>query len=272
MKAADALRVLRAVAVSFALHAAAVCAAVFFAENAENEIPASLEMSSVELSFSEEPQDDAKAVNSVPSAPSPPQASKPEQPPPPEPPPPAPEPEPARPAPEPVKEPERKTEPEPSSEPEPPQKPEPAVKPPPPPPPPPPLPPPPPPPPPAPPPPAAPPAAPARPSPPPAPAAPAPVQEKVVAKKLPSPLNRVKPRYPVSSRERGEQGDTFVEIEISRDGKAESVRVSKSSGYPELDKAALAAARRMRFRPAEKNGRRTPSKAILPVRFRLDGR
>ena len=85
-------------------------------------------------------------------------------------------------------------------------------------------------------------------------------------------MNRVKPRYPVSSRERGEQGDTFVEIEISRDGKAESVRVSKSSGYPELDKAALAAARRMRFRPAEKNGRRTPSKAILPVRFRLDGR
>ncbi len=62
------------------------------------------------------------------------------------------------------------------------------------------------------------------------------------------------PVYPHRSRQRGEQGTVVVSLTVTVSGKAEQVAVKKSSGYPLLDQAALAAIRKSRFRPALHNG------------------
>ncbi len=79
------------------------------------------------------------------------------------------------------------------------------------------------------------------------------------------------PRYPESARVRGIQGRVFLEVRVSRFGKARGVRVKSSSGHKMLDKAALKAVRRWRFQPARRNGAPVGDMVVVPVSFKLTG-
>lgn len=78
-----------------------------------------------------------------------------------------------------------------------------------------------------------------------------------------------KPAYPPESRRAGQQGVVVIAVEVTSDGRAASVQLSRSSGFPLLDTAALQAVRRWTFEPARTGGIPTASRVEVPVRFDL---
>jgi protein TonB len=66
-----------------------------------------------------------------------------------------------------------------------------------------------------------------------------------------------------------QQGVVMVSVEVSADGRASDVSVSRSSGFPQLDEAAERAVRRWIFEPAKSAGLPVASRVEVPVRFSL---
>ena len=105
--------------------------------------------------------------------------------------------------------------------------------------------------------------------PPPSPPAPAvaPKQAKIDAP--PKPHKTIKPDYPKGARQRGEQGDVVLEIRVNAAGIVDRVDIVSPSGFPELDEAAVRAARTARFTPAKSGGSPVASTARLTLNFKL---
>ena len=102
-----------------------------------------------------------------------------------------------------------------------------------------------------------------------APAAPAPSQARVAVDKPPAPRRRIKPEYPKGARQRGEEGDVTLELDVSANGMVDGVRVVASCGFAELEQAAIQAVKRARFTPARRGSANVPSTARLTLTFRL---
>lgn len=96
---------------------------------------------------------------------------------------------------------------------------------------------------------------------------PAPRQARVDAP--PQPKRNIRPDYPKGARQRGEQGDVVVEIRINAKGTVDDVVVAVSSGFPELDEAAVKAARAAKFSPARSGRDAVASTARLKLSFKL---
>ncbi|KUZ68706.1 energy transducer TonB [Burkholderia ubonensis] len=79
----------------------------------------------------------------------------------------------------------------------------------------------------------------------------------------------VKPDYPPMSRRRGESGTAYVHFVVGVTGKVESIELQKSSGYPRLDEAALAAMRASTCRPYIENGQAIRAARTQPYNFGL---
>ena len=79
----------------------------------------------------------------------------------------------------------------------------------------------------------------------------------------------VSPVYPRLSRRLGEEGTVWIGVWVSEKGKVEKAEIQKSSGYRRLDAAALKAAKKTHFIPAEKNGHPVATKIELPFCFKL---
>lgn len=107
------------------------------------------------------------------------------------------------------------------------------------------------------------------PPPPSAPSAPAPSQARVEAVKPPSPRRRIKPEYPKGARERREEGDVTLILNVNADGAVVKVEVGESCGFSELEAAAVAAARKARFEPARQGGKTVPAPVRLKFQFKL---
>lgn len=77
------------------------------------------------------------------------------------------------------------------------------------------------------------------------------------------------PRYPLSARQRGEEGVVLLKIVVNRFGQAQATEIVRSSGFSALDEAARDAVRKARFTAAD--GRPAPVEAqtLLSFRFRL---
>lgn len=75
------------------------------------------------------------------------------------------------------------------------------------------------------------------------------------------------PRYPARALRRGEQGVVNVRAAIGPDGVPTSVSLASGSGSRDLDRAALDAVRRWRFRPAMQDGRPTVGTVVVPIEF-----
>lgn len=235
----DVIRGLCAVACALAFHAALVFGAASFGWMSPDAtaLP-ELDLTSVELSFSETPDETAAPVSSPPPSP----AVEPTPPPPPQPtvdiPPPPPVIESMQLPPPPTVEPpppqmrhaEIPNPPEPTI-PEP--QPEPAV------------------------------------AAPPTPSAPAPSQARVTVDKPPSPRRRIRPEYPKGARQRGEEGDVTLELGVTAEGTVDDVRIVASCGFAELEQAAIQSVKRARFSPARRGTENVPSTARITLTFRL---
>ena len=63
-----------------------------------------------------------------------------------------------------------------------------------------------------------------------------------------------------------------LELAINVNGRVESVSIVKSSGFPELDAAAMRAAKNARFTPAKSGRVAVSSTARLTITFKLTSR
>ena len=77
-----------------------------------------------------------------------------------------------------------------------------------------------------------------------------------------------RPVYPMSARLRGEEGAVKVNVTLRPDGTVKQAEVQVSSGFPALDKSALSALRKARFR-AVKGTIDDGAQVLLTIRFRL---
>ncbi len=102
-----------------------------------------------------------------------------------------------------------------------------------------------------------------------APAAPAPSQARVAVDKPPAPRRRIRPEYPKGARLRGEEGDVTMELDVSANGVVDGVRIVASCGFAELEQAAILAVKRARFTPARRGSAAVPATARLTLTFRL---
>jgi protein TonB len=80
----------------------------------------------------------------------------------------------------------------------------------------------------------------------------------------------ISPPYPLLARKRGYQGTVLLEVLVSTDGKAASVRVSESSGHSILDRAAIKGVRDWLFYPAKRGDEVLEMWVKIPIRFTLN--
>lgn len=84
-------------------------------------------------------------------------------------------------------------------------------------------------------------------------------------------VNRDLPfRYPASLYARRIQGNVTLRLYVDTDGRAlpESTRIEESSGYPDLDSAAVRGSRDLQFVPAKLHGEPRAVPVLFPVYFR----
>ena len=85
----------------------------------------------------------------------------------------------------------------------------------------------------------------------------------------PRPKRNIRPDYPKGARQRGEQGDVILEIRVTAEGTVDAVKIATSSGFAELDEAAVRAARAAKFSPARSGREPVASTARLKLQFKL---
>jgi protein TonB len=84
----------------------------------------------------------------------------------------------------------------------------------------------------------------------------------------PTPLLGQMPiEYPLHMWDQDMEGETLLRVRVGDTGAVDSVEVVESSGYESFDSAAVAGARKLRFTPARRNGKRIEVWAEVPVRF-----
>jgi protein TonB len=90
-------------------------------------------------------------------------------------------------------------------------------------------------------------------------------QEPPVALNADSPI-----QYPPKLFDRRVEGDVVLRLFIDSTGKVipESSRVGESSGYPALDSAALAGAKKLRYAPARRRGASVATAFLQRIEFR----
>ncbi len=89
---------------------------------------------------------------------------------------------------------------------------------------------------------------------------------------VPVPISKPAMKYPTDALRNNETGKVVVRIEVGADGEPTAVSIVTRSGSRSLDRAALQAAKRWRFRPAQQNGRAVAAAVEVPIVFSLDGR
>ncbi|MDO9619342.1 MAG: energy transducer TonB [Pseudomonas sp.] len=77
------------------------------------------------------------------------------------------------------------------------------------------------------------------------------------------------PNYPSQARRRNQQGVVLVEVRLDERGQQRSLNVLRSSGVDSLDRAALEAVAKWRFRPETSGGQAVPSRVQIPIQFAL---
>lgn len=79
-----------------------------------------------------------------------------------------------------------------------------------------------------------------------------------------------KPPYPGTARQNGNEGTVRLSVSLDANGKPQAVTLLRSSGHPELDKAAQDYVKaRWTFYPAQRDGQNVPWTVVVPVIFNL---
>lgn len=83
-------------------------------------------------------------------------------------------------------------------------------------------------------------------------------------------LRNPRPAYPLMSRRLGEQGITYLRVQVGADGRTQQVTVGRSSGHERLDRAALEAVRDWRFVPAREGDKAVAGWVTVPISWKLE--
>lgn len=81
-------------------------------------------------------------------------------------------------------------------------------------------------------------------------------------------IHREMPVYPILARRLGKEGKVILKLLIDRNGKMQNVEVVEHAGFG-FTEAAVAAVKKSTYAPASRNGENVTTRALLPVRFRL---
>lgn len=84
----------------------------------------------------------------------------------------------------------------------------------------------------------------------------------------PTYLHKKLPVYPRFAQRIGKEGAVLLRLTLDDRGVLTKVEVMKKAGYG-FDEAAVAAVHASSFRPALRNGRPVPCRALLPITFNL---
>ncbi len=78
--------------------------------------------------------------------------------------------------------------------------------------------------------------------------------------------------YPMTAQRAGEEGTVVVNVFVTQSGKPQRFNVAKSSGYPDLDNAAVATALTWKYVPAFRDGDSVADWAAVQVVYKLPKR
>ena len=82
-------------------------------------------------------------------------------------------------------------------------------------------------------------------------------------------LDNPPPRYPRTARQMGWEGTVLLRVKVNSQGRADVIRLARSSGYSPLDEAAQEAVARWRFEPAREGEQAVSAWAEVPLVFQL---
>lgn len=85
----------------------------------------------------------------------------------------------------------------------------------------------------------------------------------------PAPMNKTQPTYPSSLLKKGIGGKVLVTCIVDPDGQVTGTTIKQSSGHPDLDKAAINAVNKWKFKPGTKNGRKIKAVCVVPFNFEV---
>lgn len=96
-----------------------------------------------------------------------------------------------------------------------------------------------------------------------------PIETRFGAPVAPAFLHRVMPVYPMMARRLGQEGKVVLKLTIDENGILRDIEVIEKAGYG-FTEAAVEAVKKSTFLPAKQDGKPIASKALLPIRFRLE--
>lgn len=85
----------------------------------------------------------------------------------------------------------------------------------------------------------------------------------------PVPVKTPPPTYPGEMKRQGVSGVVAVVVVIDESGVVTSCSVAKSS-RPEFEESAVAAVKKWKFKPAQKDGGPVKIKVTIPIRFNIE--
>jgi protein TonB len=85
----------------------------------------------------------------------------------------------------------------------------------------------------------------------------------------PTPVSKMQPNYPSSLLSKGIGGKVLITCVVDETGKVVSTSIKKSSGNADLDKAAVNAVLKWKFKPAQKAGRNIRATCVVPFNFEV---
>ena len=77
------------------------------------------------------------------------------------------------------------------------------------------------------------------------------------------------PDYPDTAQVGGEHGDVLVDVYVTSSGKVRKYRINQSSGFDDLDNAAVGAVSSWHYLPAIKNGEAVSDWKTLKIHFSI---
>jgi TonB family protein len=85
----------------------------------------------------------------------------------------------------------------------------------------------------------------------------------------PTPVSKPPPVYPGSLLGKGVGGKVTITCTVDASGRVTAARVKQSSGHAELDRAAIDAVNRWKFKPGTKAGKPATSTCVVPFSFEV---
>jgi len=85
----------------------------------------------------------------------------------------------------------------------------------------------------------------------------------------PIPVNKLPPIYPNSLLGKGIGGRVLISCMVDAEGRISNTAIKQSSGHAELDKAALNAVIKWKFKPATKGGKKIKANCVVPFNFEV---